>query len=169
MNLIKFRGIELGGNLMSLWKGLMSLCMVWLTWLFAVVFFFFFSFAVFWVCVRLFAVVFAFILRTEFSLYQSVTLLNLQRFIFKYSTFVLTPSSLPFFHPLRPPIWQRAVFAKAVIHALKWVKPTTTRHRNSLHQLPALKAPLPLTHPAGDWGIRYLTDDQEYWESHRTL
>lgn len=40
------------------------------------------------VSVRLFAVVFAFILRTEFSLYQSVTLLNLQRFIFKYSTFV---------------------------------------------------------------------------------
>lgn len=51
------------------------------------------------VCVRLFAVVFAFILRTEFSLYQSVTLLNLQRFLFKYSMFVLTPSSLPFFHP----------------------------------------------------------------------
>lgn len=88
-------------NLMSLWKGLMSLCMVWLTWLFAVFCFYFFVFFICFlgVCVRLFAVVFAFILRTEFSLYQSVTLLNLQRFLFKYSMFVLTPRSLPFFHP----------------------------------------------------------------------
>lgn len=129
---------------MSLWKGLMSLCMVWLNCLFA----FLFLLGCVCVCVRecllLYLLLF---LRTVFSLCQSVTLLNLQRCIifffvcFKILHLCFNPRLSSFPPPHRPPIRQRAVFAKAVIHASKWVKPTTTDCRNSLHQLPALKAP----------------------------
>lgn len=103
MNLIKFRGIELGGGREKL-DVTLEKPDVTLYGLIDLVICLFFFFPPLWlffgVCVRLFAVVFAFILRTEFSLYQSVTLLNLQRFFFfKYSMFVLTPSSLPFLHP----------------------------------------------------------------------
>lgn len=47
----------------------------------------------------------------------------------------------------------------------------TNYHRPQKLSTPAssLKSPLPLSHPAGDWGVRYLTDEQEYWELHRTL
>lgn len=117
---------------------------------------FFFCLAVFiGVCVRecllLYLLLF---LRTVFS-YQSVTLLKLKDVFFKYSIFVLTPSSLPF-PSLHPPIWQRAMLAKAIIHASKQVKPPTTDRRNSLHQLPALKAPYLLPTLQEDGGTRYL-------------
>lgn len=46
---------------MSLWKGLMSLFMVWLNCLFAILFLFFLFGCFIGVCVRMFAVVFAFI------------------------------------------------------------------------------------------------------------
>lgn len=80
------------------------------------------------------------LLRTVLSLYKSVPLLNLQRCIFlKTSSLFETPAL--FLSSSLPPIRQRAVFAKAVIHASKRVKPTITDYRNSLHQLTALKAP----------------------------
>lgn len=116
---------------------------VWFDWLACLPFCFVFLFGCFiGVCVRecllLYLLLF---LRTVFSLYQSVTLLDLQRCIFEILHLWFNPQLSSFPPPLRPPIRQRAVFAKAVIHASKRVKPTTTDRRNSLHQLPALKAP----------------------------
>lgn len=117
-------------------------------------------------CLLLYLLLF---LRTVFSLYQPVTLLNLQRCIFSnIPIFVLTPSSLPF---LSPPSSYSAEGSVCQSRHSCFEAGETNYHKlqkYSLHQLPALKAPLPLTHPAGDWGVRYLTD-QEYWELHRTL
>ncbi|KAM7399686.1 hypothetical protein PAMP_018934 [Pampus punctatissimus] len=89
----------------------------------------------------MFAVVFAFILE-ECALPLSVCppYSTCKDAFCKNLIFVLKPQ-LSSFPPPLPPIRQRAVFAKAAIHASKRVKPTTTDCRNSLHQLPALKAP----------------------------
>lgn len=129
-------------NLMSLWKGLMSLCMVWLNCSFAILFFVFcltvllgcvpenvcccicfYSWGLCSPCISL----------SPYSTCKDV--------FFKYSIFVLTPSSLPFLFPSVLRIGRGQCFAKAVIHASKRVKPTTTDPRNFQHQLPALKAP----------------------------
>ena len=155
-------------NLMSLWKGLMSLCMVWLNCLFAILFFFVWLF--YWgvcqnvcccICFYSWGLCSPCISLSPYSTCKDV-------FFFEYSIFVLTPSSLPF---LSPPSSYSAEGSICQSRHSCFEAGETNYHKPqkySLHQLPALKAPLPLTHPAGDWGVRYLTD-QEYWELHRTL
>lgn len=61
------------------------------------------------------------------------------------------------------------MFAKAIIHASKQVKPTTTERRNSLHQPPALKAPYLLPTVLEIEASDTSQDSQEFWELHRTL
>lgn len=86
---------------------------------------------------------------------------------FKILHLCFKPPQRPPFPPPSPLRFGRGqVFAKAVIHASKRVKPTTTDRRNSLHQLPALKAPPTCRRPRRR--IPH-THDQEYWELHRTL
>lgn len=156
-------------NLMSLWKGLMSLFMVWLNCLFAILFLFFLFGCFIGVCVRMFAVVFAFIFEDcVLPVSACHPTQPAKMYFFEYSIFVLTPSSLPF---LSPPSSYSAEGSVCQSRHSCFEAGETNYHKlqkYSLHQLPALKAPLPLTHPAGDWGVRYLTD-QEYWELHRTL
>lgn len=155
---------------MSLWKGLMSLCMVWLNCLFAILFFcFFFVWLFYWGVCQNVCCCFCFyswglcspcISLSSYSTCKDVFFWILHLcFNPQLSSFPL-PSVLLFGRGQHLPKPSFMLWSG-------WNKLTTNR-RNTLHQLPALKAPLPLTHPAGDWGVRYLTD-QEYWELHRTL
>lgn len=156
-------------NLMSLWKGLMSLCMDWLTCLFAIFFCFLFVWQFSWVvCQRMFAV-FSFILE-DCVLFVSVCHLTspAKMHFFKYPIFVLTPA-LSF--SSSPPSSKPAEGSVCQSRHSCFIGGETNYHRPQKLSTPAssLKSPLPLTFSVRDWGVRYLTDDQEYWELHRTL
>lgn len=99
------------------------------------------------VCQRMFAVFFAFILE-DCVLPLSVChpTQPTKMYFLKYSIFVLTPRSLPFLHPFRPPIRQRAAFAKAVIHALKRVQTNDPRPQKLSTPASSLKSP-PTSYP----------------------
>lgn len=79
-------------NLMSLWRGLMSLCMVWLNCLFAIWFFCLFGC---FIGVRVSENVCCCICFCFWGLCSPC----IRCIFFKYSIFVLTPSSLPFLLP----------------------------------------------------------------------
>ncbi len=87
---------------------------------------------------------------------------------FKYSIFVLTPRSLPSLPP--PPSSESAEGNVCQSRHSCFEAGETNNHRPQKLSTPAssLKSPLPLTHPTGAWGVRYLTVDREYWELHRT-
>lgn len=126
-------------NLMSLWKGLMSLCMVWLNCLFAI--FFVVCLVLLGCMCRNVCSCICFYFWGLCSPCVSLSPYSTCRFIFllKTSIFVLNPPAL--FHPPHPPIRQRAMFAKAVIHTSKVDK--TNYHRPQKLSTPAssLKSP----------------------------
>lgn len=159
-------------NLMSLWRGLMSLCMIWLNCLFCnFVCLFVCRFGCFYWGVCAYQNVCRCVCFYSWGLCSPRVSLSSyyprKDAFFKNSPiFVLNnpyPSSPLFPLPLRPPSPQRAAFTKScrIIHKGGWNQ-RTTNCRNNLHQLLALIAPLPLTHPAGDWGARHLADALEF-------
>lgn len=121
---------------------------VWFYWTACLPFYFiFFVLFCLGVCQRMFAVFFAFILE-DCVLPVSVChpTQPTKMYFLKYSIFVLTPRSLPYLHPFRPPIRQRAAFAKTVIHALKRVQTNDPRPQKLSTPASSLKSP-PTSYP----------------------
>lgn len=148
---------------MSLWKGLMSLCMVWLNC-------FVFSFAWFFWGVRpnVCCCVCFYFWGPCSPFYQSVNLHNLLSpppICFNPLLFLL----LLLLRPLSSSSAE-SIVCQSCHSCFKVDKSNEHTHTHG-NTTPAssLKSPLPLTYPAGDWGVTYLTDDLAYWELHRTL